>query len=536
VGGAVDRHARAAAAVNGFLVPGAAKATRRLATPPAERDVPADPVKYTRDVLNAEPWSVQREVMRAVVAGAGEGRVAVPACNGPGKTKMASWLAASWLEGAPIGERFVVTTAPSEAQVKGLLWREIVRAKFAGGLPGTITGLTGSGPVEWYVGQELVAWGRRPRDMADPEQARQAFSGVHATAGVLVILDEATGIPPWLWQAAIGLLTNEASRIVALGNPDDPSSTFAEKCAPGSGWWVRHISAFETPNFTGEPVSPAAAAGLVSKRWVENARQDFGGVDAPLYQSRVGGVFPDRSDDLVVQPRHVREAWELDLPGRVRGAFGYDVARSPTGDDSALYRHRGGVLRYVDHWKGLPITAKPGEPSGVDRVLGHLAGLGNVPVVVDTDGLGAGALDGLLAEGVNAVPFTAAGPARRPDRFDSRRTELWWEARTALERGEWDLDPGDLVLAAQLQTPRFWAVRGRIHVETKQELAKRGKPSPDRADAAIMAAFGAPIDLRGTGAMGEGAPRPTGKGSAGGVPDALRVKRGEGAGLRRRPM
>jgi hypothetical protein len=134
------------------------------------------------------------------------------------------------------------------------------------------------------------------------------------------------------------------------------------------------------------------------------------------------------------------------------------------------------------------------------------------------------------------VPFTAAGPARRPDRFDSRRSELWWDARKALELGEWDLDPDDLVLAAQLQTPKWWTLRGRIHVETKDELRKRGKPSPDRADAAIMAAFGAPVDLRGTGGMGEGAPRPLAKGVAGGVPESLRVRRGEGAALRKRPM
>jgi len=51
-----------------------------------------------------------------------------------------------------------------------------------------------------------------------------------------------------------------------------------------------------------------------------------------------------------------------------------------------------------------------------------------------------------------------------------------------------------------------------------------------------MAAFGAPIDLRGMGEMGEGAPKPKPKAAPGGVPDAVRVRRGEGASLRRRPM
>lgn len=511
-------------------------ALERKLRPAPERVVHSDPVRYARDVLNVEPWSIQREVMRAVASGEGEGRAAVPACHGPGKTALAAWLGAWWIAGAPAGERALVTSAPTQHQVAGLLWAELNRAHYRGNLPGKVTGLNGT--PTWTIGQELAGWGRKPQDLADPEQARQAFSGVHRAEGVLVILDEATGIPPWLWEAALSLLTNESSRILAIGNPDDPSSTFAEKCAPGSGWWVRHISAYETPLFTGEPVSEAARKGLVSKRWVANAEQDYGGTDNPLYVSKVLGQFPDRSDDLVVQPRHIRKAWDLDLPGRTRGSFGYDVARSPTGDESALYRNRGGVLRFVDSWRGLPITAAPGEPSGVDRVAGHVRKTPAVPVVVDTDGLGAGAYDGLraLVPPVRAVKFTASGPARNPDRFDSRRSELWWDARKALELGEWDLDEADEVLAAQLQTPRFWTVRGRIHVETKDELKRRGKPSPDRADAAIMAAFGAPLDLKGEGPMGEQAEPVPPKPAPGAVPSSLRVKRGEGSALKSRPM
>jgi hypothetical protein len=83
-------------------------------------------------------------------------------------------------------------------------------------------------------------------------------------------------------------------------------------------------------------------------------------------------------------------------------------------------------------------------------------------------------------------------PPRKPRDFDTRRSEVWWSAREELADGLWDLDEDDDELAAQLQAPR-WHVdhRGRIHVETKAELAKRGISSPDRADAAIMARFGA---------------------------------------------
>jgi hypothetical protein len=528
-----------------LLVRGTAAALERRLTPAPERAPITDPVRWAREGLNLAPWSVQREVMRKVAETGPDAprRIGVPSGHGVGKTALAAWVAAWWIgEASYPGARFLVTSAPSDPQVKGLLWKEINRAHYRASLPGKITGLTStSGPVTWHIGDELVGWGRKPQDLADPVQAMQAFQGIHAPEGVLVILDEATGVPDWLWKAALSLMTNESSRILAIGNPDDPSSTFAEYTAPGSGWWVRHISVFDSPLFTGEPVSEVARASLVGPAWVRDAEQDYGGTDNPLYQSKVLGLWPDVSNELVISPRLVRRAWENELPGRVRGTYGLDVARSPRGDWSALYRVRGGVARFVDAWRGLPITANDDEEdSTVSRTYRHVSQTPAVPVVVDVDGLGAGAYDGLKAKrdpSVPVVPFSAAGPARRPDRFDSRRSELWWDFREAMARGEVDLDPEDEQLAAQLQTPK-WRLdgRGRRHVETKAELAKRGKKSPDRADAVIMGDAGAPIDLAGTGELGDTAPKVPRRRAVGGVPDALRVKPGESADLRRRRM
>jgi hypothetical protein len=56
------------------------------------------------------------------------------------------------------------------------------------------------------------------------------------------------------------------------------------------------------------------------------------------------------------------------------------------------------------------------------------------------------------------------------------------------EQGEIDLDPNDDELAAQLCAIK-WDVdsRGRVRVERKEEMRRRGLPSPDRADAVAMA-------------------------------------------------
>lgn len=64
---------------------------------------------------------------------------------------------------------------------------------------------------EWVIGGEFVAFARKPADDVDPAQARAAFPGIHAHY-VLVVLDEAGGIPEWLWEAVDTLVTNESSR------------------------------------------------------------------------------------------------------------------------------------------------------------------------------------------------------------------------------------------------------------------------------------------------------------------------------------
>lgn len=515
-----------------LLIPGTAAAFERQMTPAQERAPIRDPVEWMRERLSEDTWSKQREIARAV---AERPRVAVPACHGPGKSFIGSRLAAWWIDSHPLGTAQVVTSAPHNDQVKGILWRELQIAHTKGDLPGRMSVPPGQGAAEWFVGKLRVGVGRKPPARTNPTLAMQAFQGVHAEH-LLVILDEATGIPDWLYKAALALTTGPGGRILAIGNPDDPSSYFAETIRdPELSWHIIRISAFDMPWNTGEPVSAAMAAGLTTREWVEQAEKDYGGTDNALYQSKVLGLVPDNTDDLVITPAMIAEAHRIDMPGIDPGAFALDVSRSAQGDETALYRQRGGVIRRVDVWKGLPITAKPGDRSTVQRTYDHVHGTPSVPVVVDGDGIGIGAYDGLVALSVRSMPFSASGPAHRPDRFDTRRSEIWWEFRDRMVQGTVDLDSEDTILAAQLMTPKFWQVGGRIHVETKKELAARGKRSPDRADAAIMATIGPPIDLRGApqpGSMGQRPQLP--QKEADQARDQVRAKPGEGAALRKR--
>lgn len=493
--------------MTGLLPRGTAAAVGRQATPEPERPLATDPVDWYREECDGFLWSRQREIIRAVQV---ERETLVPACHSSGKTRLAAVAAGHWIAAHPIGEALVVSTAPSDDQVEKLLWKELGRVHRAAALPGRITG------TDWYVGpvgaRELVAFGAKPQKRVNVEQAMQRFQGHHARY-LLVIIDEATGVDGWLWDAIDSLASNEGARVLAIGNPDDPSSEFGRRCEastgsthePGESYrtkldaLVHPIDALQTPNLTGEPVPEYLRELLVSRSYVDGMRERHG-IENPLYQSKVRGLFPDRSVHNVIGPALIRRAWATDHPGTEPGAYGLDVARSTHGDESALYRDRGGVLREIDTWR------EPDTTKTTERVMRLTARTPTVAIGVDTDGIG-GAVFDLLRRGLpdlgltvgdprRVVPFSVNMPPRNPRDFDSRRSEVWWSARTELESGLWDLDRDDEELAAQLMAPR-WRIdgRGRIHVETKDELAARGIDSPDRADAAIIARFSrSPLD------------------------------------------
>lgn len=451
--------------------------TRRL-TPEPERPLPTDPVRWVREQLEEHLWSVQRQILQALQD---HRKVAVASCHGIGKSYTAARAGAWWIAGHPPNEAKFVSTAPSGDQVRSILWGELQRAHTRGGLPGHIT--RGSVP-EWIVGGEQVAFGRKPSDFKDPEKARTQFQGIHARY-LLGILDEAAGIPPWLWDAMETLVTNEASRLLAIGNPTDPTTEFAKKCQPGSGWHVIHVSAFDTPNFTGEAVPEQLRESLVSKLWVEERAKEWG-EENPLYIAKVLGQFPETADDVIITPRMVREAQERDLSGYAlhdKGRFGMDVARQGE-DESCVYRNRGGMVRLVDAWRIPDIDVSRRRAEAIMDATSR-----QLVMAIDVVGLGWGIFDPMRANGYKVVAFEAGNRARNPKRFVNRTAEAWWGMRELMEAGLIDLDPEDDLLAAQLQS-RKWkedAAGKRIEVEKKEKMKSRGVPSPDRADGAVIA-------------------------------------------------
>jgi hypothetical protein len=433
----------------------------------------SDPVLWIHERLGAFAWSKQREIAFSV---RDHRHTAVRACHDSGKSWTAANLACWWIDVHPSGEAFVVTSAPTNPQVRAILWREMRRMHVAGGLPGEMN------QTEWLIDGELVAFGRKPSDWDEA-----AFQGIHARY-VLVILDEASGIAESLWTAAETLITNEGSRLLAIGNPDDPTSPFAKACRPNSDWNVIGIRAFDTPNFTDEEVPASLRPLLVSRTWVDERRARWGEGSA-LWTAKVLGEFPDRSDDSLIPLSWVERARERALPRSGEEAvLGVDVARGGSSETVIMLR-RGGVVRCVHAKMGDDTMRTTGEV--IQALRAHDA----VIAKVDDVGVGGGVVDRLREQRQPAVGLNGAHRPRDRQRFANARAEWYWGLRERFEHGEIDIDPADEVLAEQLCSIRYKLdSAGRIQIESKEDMRARGIGSPDRADA--VALVFAEVELR----------------------------------------
>jgi hypothetical protein len=405
------------------------------------------------------------------------GRNFVPTHNSHVASLIVSW----WLDSHPPGEAFVVTTAPTTAQVRAILWRYIRRLHKANKLPGRVN------QVEWLIDEELVAFGRKPADTDE-----SAFVGIHAPY-VLCVIDEACGVPDQLWIGAEAITTGPYCRILAIGNPDNSATTFYKVHQPGSGWNSISISAFDTPNFTGEAVSKEVAVSLVSKEWAQEKKADWG-EDNALYLSKVLGEFSVDSADTVVRSSDVALC-RIDPETTYSPAdlspveLGVDVGG---GSDETVIRERRGI-KAGREWRIR--TDRPEKIAPL--VVKAIRETGATSVKVDSIGVGFGVIGELrncASRGEHNARIigvnVSSAPADRK-KFVNLRAEMWWTIGRELSASRgWDLSQMENpdTTTAQLLEPR-WDVdsKGKIRVEPKEEVIKRLGRSPDNADALLLA-------------------------------------------------
>lgn len=462
------------------------------------RELAHDPVAWSAERRGSYLWSKQREIKESV---RDNRYTAVHAAHGLGKSWVAADVIAWWCDVHPIEQVRVVWTAPTYPQVNAIIGAELRLALRELGVVGLK--LKGDNVLE-YEG-DFVGYGRKP---ADHDQA--AFQGIHRRY-VLVVIDEACGVPKALFDQADALVTNEDSRMLAIANPDDPESHFGAICDPGSregrGWNVIHMDGLASPNFTGEEVPDELRAALLGETWVQERRARWG-EDSAIYIAKVRGLFSRDGSQSMISYSIVQRARELEhghdpAPGGpLGGVLSLDVARSENGDTNTLGSAYRGRVEVLDQWHSRDLEEI------ADRAEQELrAQAPNWKIVVDGDGIGGGVVDILRRRGCNVVEYRGSERARhKPARYGNRRAEAWAAARDQLREGLWKLpdDDGDERaddLAADLSAPRRTQdASGRTMLEPKRDVIRRLGRSPDLGDMAVMAIVTHP-DVHSPGAI-----------------------------------
>jgi len=420
-----------------------------------------DPTLFVRSMLNAKPDEWQSEVMNAV---ANQDRgVSIRSGHGVGKTSCLSWLAIWWI--AVHYNAKVVITAPTSAQLHDAL------------LPEAKSWLK-QAPEGFQ--ENFIVRADRIENSMDPQRnfisARtsrsekpDALQGVHAEH-VLLIADEASGVPEQVYEAAGGSMSAHHATMVLAGNPVRSSGYFYDTFHKlAERWTTFHVSCETTAR--------------VSDEYIEECKLRYG-EESNTYRVRVLGEFPRGDDDTVIPQELIVAAINRDVEPTSFGptVWGVDVARFGA-DSSALCKRKGNAItESIRLWRNLDTMQLTGAiKAEYDSCLEK-----PVEIFVDAIGLGAGVADRLREMGLPAYAINVSESPAMGHHYLNLRAELWYKAKNWLEGRDVRL-PGDDRLKAELATVRYnYTSSGRVKIESKADLKKRGIASPDSADAFVL--------------------------------------------------
>jgi hypothetical protein len=298
----------------------------------------------------------------------------------------------------------------------------------------------------------------------------EALQGIHAD-NVLLVADEASGIPESVYEAASGSMSGHNATTLLLGNPTRNSGLFYDTHNRLKGEWKTfHVSCLDSPR--------------VSDAFVREMQLRYG-EDSPAYHVRVLGNFPPREEDTVIPVELIDGAMnrEIKIAKQTKSVWGLDVARMGS-DASALAKRRGPVVEEIQTWKGLDLMQLTGAVVAEFEAL--VPSEQPVEILVDSIGLGAGVLDRLRELGLPARGINVAESPAMKGTYANLRAELWFKCKGWLANRDVKI-PKDEQLFAELASPRYtFTSSGKMQVESKESMKKRGLPSPDKADALCL--------------------------------------------------
>lgn len=443
-----------------------------------------NPVAFLEDMLDmsCDDW-------QALVADdiSKNPKVAVKSGQGVGKTALEAGLIIWFLVCRPYAK--VIATAPTMQQLYDVLWAEIAKwlnsSKVKELLKWTKTKVYMIGDSErWFATAKTAT---RPENM-------QGFHEDH----MMIVVDEASGVADPIMEAILGTLTGSDNKLLLMGNPNRIEGVFFDAFNKDRDKFKTHTVSSRDSKRT-------------SRDNIEMLESKYGR-DSDVCRVRIDGNFPKGALDSFIgletvelacsEDSHIKQA---DIDSAKSLHVGVDVARF--GDDKTVITPRIStkVYEFRKYAKKSTMETAGNVIVCCKDYMKRFPHLQNCIIKVDDSGVGGGVTDRLnevIRE--EKLPYRVIpvnnGESATDDYYYNLGCQLWGHIKELLEenfsnkiQGKDDVQielPDDGEMIKQLSARKYHITsKGKIQLESKDEMKKRGIGSPDTADSLSLALY-----------------------------------------------
>lgn len=443
-----------------------------------------NPTAFLEDMLDMECDDWQGAVASDV---ANESKVAVKSGQGVGKTALEAGLIIWFLVCRPYSK--VIATAPTMQQLYDVLWAEIAKWLNTSKVKNLLTWTK----TKVYMVGDSERWFATAKTATKPENM-QGFHEDH----MLIVVDEASGVSDPIMEAILGTLSGEDNKLLLMGNPNRIDGVFYDAFNKDRDKYRTHtVSSRESKRTNKDNID------MIESKY---------GKDSDVVRVRVDGNFPKGALDSFISLETVELACskmnkieQKDIESCKTLHVGCDVARF--GNDKTVITPRIGakVFEFRKYTKKSTMETAGNVIKCCKDYMNSHKNIKNCIIKVDDSGVGGGVTD-RLKEVIHEekLPYKVIpvnnGESATDDYYFNLGGQIWGHIKELLEvnfsnsiQGKEDVQielPYDEEMIKQLSIRKYHMTsKGKIQLESKDEMKKRGVGSPDTADSLSLALY-----------------------------------------------
>lgn len=367
-----------------------------------------NPLRFVKNILNVkQTWKLQDNLLASLpVAIEQKKQIYVASGHSLGKDFICGTIGPWFLH--CYRPSIVVLTAPTDRQVKSIMWKETLghwnnRTVDLGGRAYTEPRIEIA--KDWF----LTGFATKETG-ATKDSGGGKFQGIHSPS-VCIIVTEAQAVEDTIYDQIDAISTAANILTIFIGNPTRAKGRFAAGLRDREKNIVFNFSCLENPNYLERKV---VIPGLATYEWVEDKRVKWGEND-PRWKGRVLGQIPENALNInftaqLLELMHKRNGLNRQFSS-CRGVA-VDAAGEGVDDNVFLSGDSGDI---VERYKRTSLSPTEVALKAVEMCKA----IGGWFIVVDCDGVGARDYKELTSlpedflDGIQIIKFHGSAPSNK---------------------------------------------------------------------------------------------------------------------------